>query len=160
MLKKELDKMEVEGIIRPCPETTDWVHNLITVVKKNGTLCLCLDPRNLNRYLIQNMHYTASWEDAQHSFRNGQYFSMLDAKSGYWTKRLSEGANSSQHLILCSKSTASYSCHLDSQCHLKSSASRWIGLWQAFQAHSYVQMMSKCKDPQKRGMTSIFLRWY
>lgn len=89
-LKEELDKMEAEGIIRACPETTDWVHNLVTVVKKNGTLRLCLDPRNLNKYLIRNIHYTASWEDAQHSFRNGLYFSTLDAKSGYWTKQLDE----------------------------------------------------------------------
>ena len=81
-LKKELDKMEQEGIIRACPETTEWVHNVETVVKKDGTLGLCLDPRNLNRYLIRNIHYTASWEDVQHSFRNGQYFSTLDAKSG------------------------------------------------------------------------------
>ena len=89
-LKKELDKMEQEGIIRACPETTEWVHNLVTVVKKDGTLRLCLDPRNLNKYLIRNIHYTASWEDVQHSFRNGQYFSTLDAKSGYWTKQLDE----------------------------------------------------------------------
>ena len=89
-LKKELDKMEQEGIIRACPETTEWVHNLVTIVKKNGTLHLCLDPRNLNKYLIRNVYYTASWEDAQHSFRNGQYFSTLDAKSGYWTKQLDE----------------------------------------------------------------------
>ena len=32
-LKAELDKMEKEGIIRPCPETTDWVHNLVLTVK-------------------------------------------------------------------------------------------------------------------------------
>ena len=89
-LKTELDKMEKEGIIRACPETTDWVHNLVIVVKKNGTLRLCLDPRNLNKYLIRNVHYTASWEDAQHSFKNGQYFSTLGAKSGYWTKQLDE----------------------------------------------------------------------
>lgn len=89
-LKKELDRMEQEGIIRACPETTDWVHNLVTVVKKDGTLRLCLDPRNLNKYLIRNVHYTASWEDALHSFRHGQYFSTLDAKSGYWTKKLDE----------------------------------------------------------------------
>ena len=89
-LKKELDKMEQQGIIRACPETTDWVHNLVVVVKKNGDLRLCLDPRNLNKYLIRNVHYTASWEDAQHSFKDGQFFSKLDAKSGYWTKKLAE----------------------------------------------------------------------
>ena len=60
----------------------------MVVVKKNGTLRLCLDTRNLNRYLTRNVHYTASWEDAQHSFTNGQFFSTLDAKSGYWTKQL------------------------------------------------------------------------
>ena len=73
-VKKKLDNMEREGIIRPCPETTEWVHNLVVVVKKNGTLRLCLDTRNLNRYLTRNVHYTASWEDTQHSFTNGQFF--------------------------------------------------------------------------------------
>ena len=89
-LKDELDKMEKQGIIRPYPETTDWVHNLVIVSKKNGDIRVCLDPKNLNKYLIRSVHYTASWEDAQHSFRNGQFFSTLDAKSGYWTKKLSE----------------------------------------------------------------------
>ena len=32
-LKKELDKMEQEGIVRACPETTELVHNLVAVVK-------------------------------------------------------------------------------------------------------------------------------
>ena len=89
-LKKELDKMEKEGIIRACPETTDWVHNLVIANKKNGDIRICLDPRNLNKYLIRSLHYTASWEDAQHSFTKGKYFSTLDAKSGYWTKKLSK----------------------------------------------------------------------
>ena len=89
-LKAELDKMEEQGIIRPCPETTDWVHNLVLACKKNGDLRICLDPKNLNRALIRNVHYTASWEDAQHSFVNGRIFSTLDAKSGYWTQKLSK----------------------------------------------------------------------
>ncbi len=89
-LKQQLDKMEAEGIIRPCPETTDWVHNLVLANKKSGELRICLDPKNLNKYLVRSVHYTASWEDAQHSFNKGKYFSTLDAKSGYWTKQLSK----------------------------------------------------------------------
>ena len=38
------------------------------------------------------MHYTASREDVQHSFRTGQYLSILDAKSGYLMKKLSESS--------------------------------------------------------------------
>ena len=59
-LKAELDRMEKEGIIRPCPETTDWVHNIVIVSKKNGDIRNCLDPKNLNKYLIRSVHYTAS----------------------------------------------------------------------------------------------------
>ena len=88
-LKVELDQMEREGIIRPCPETTDWVHNLVIVSKKNGDIRLCLDPKNLNKYLIRSVHHTASWEDVSASFAKGEFFSTLDAKSGYWSKKLS-----------------------------------------------------------------------
>jgi len=88
-LKAKLDEMEKKGIIRECPETTDWVHNLVLVVKKNGDLRVCLDPKNLNKFLVRNVHYTASWEDVLPTFRNGANFSTLDATSGYWTKKLS-----------------------------------------------------------------------
>ena len=80
--------MEREGIIRPCPEVTDWVHNFVIVSNKNGDIRICLDPKNLNKYLIRSVHYTASWEDARHSFKDGRYFSTLNAKSGYWTRKL------------------------------------------------------------------------
>ena len=53
-LNKQQDKMEQEGMIRVCPETTEWVHNLVTVAKKDGSLRICLGPRNLNKYLIRN----------------------------------------------------------------------------------------------------------
>ena len=44
-LKKELDKMEKEGIIN----STNLIHNLV-IVKMDGSLHLCLDPKNLNKY--------------------------------------------------------------------------------------------------------------
>ena len=88
-LRKHLDDMDQQQIIRECPETTEWVHNLVHVRKKNGSLRVCLDPRSLNKHLVRNVHYTASWEDALHSFKDGKFFSTLDAKSGYWTKKLS-----------------------------------------------------------------------
>ena len=42
--------------------------------------------KNLNRGLICNLHYAASWEDAQST--NARFFSTLDAKIGYWTQDL------------------------------------------------------------------------
>ena len=152
-LKMELDKMEQEGIIRPCTETTEWVHNIVTVIKKDGSLRLWLDPRNLNKYLIRNVDYTASWEDALHSFKNGQYFSTLDAKVATGLKNLMNRVNFSLHLTHPLRNTALCAYPLGSQRHLKSSVKKWIRFFLVSLAHFHVQMMLKCKGPQKNVPT-------
>jgi len=127
-LKQDLDKMEEQGIIRPCPEVTEWVHNLVLTVKSNGDLRICLDPKNLNKYLVRSVHYTASWEDVQHSFKNGNFFSTLDVKSGYWTKTLSR---ESQLLTASNTPFTKYrskDCHLVFQFLQKYSVKRLIAL--------------------------------
>lgn len=143
-LKEELDKIEREGIIRPCSKTTDWVHNLVVVVKKNGTLRLCLDTGNLNRYLTRNVHCTASWEDAQHSYTNGQFFSTPRGDTG--RSSLTKKARFLQRLTLHSRNTVSYVYQLGSRCPQRSFASKWIASCQAFLEHFRAQTMLKYKD--------------
>lgn len=58
-LKEQLDKMNREDIIRPYPETTELVHNLVVVTKKNVNIRVCLDLKNPNKYVIRTLHYTA-----------------------------------------------------------------------------------------------------
>ena len=48
-LKAQLDKMEQMGVIVKVNEPTDWVHALVTTVKKDGSLRVCLDTRDLNK---------------------------------------------------------------------------------------------------------------
>ena len=52
-LKTELDRMESMKVI--CKlyinEASDWVYALVLVMKLNGRLCVCLDPRTLNTVL-------------------------------------------------------------------------------------------------------------
>ena len=52
-LKEELDRMLKLGVIRKLDinEAIDWVHALVIVIKPNGKLCVCLDPRTLNSVL-------------------------------------------------------------------------------------------------------------
>ena len=49
----ELDRMLKLGVIRKLHinKTRDWVHPLVIVMKPNGKLCVCLDPRTLNSVL-------------------------------------------------------------------------------------------------------------
>ena len=46
-------KME---IIVPVQEPSDWVNNLVAVEKPNGSIRICLDPRDLNK-AIKRPHY-------------------------------------------------------------------------------------------------------
>ena len=46
-LDKELDSMLADGIIMPVDELTDWVNSLVVREKPNGSLQVCLDPRDL-----------------------------------------------------------------------------------------------------------------
>ena len=57
-LKEELDRMLKLGVIRKLDinEASDWVHTLVIVIKPNGKLCVCLDPRTLNSVLCHNIH--------------------------------------------------------------------------------------------------------
>ena len=52
-LKTELDRMESMKVIRKVDinEASDWVHTLVLVMKPNGRLRVCLDPRTLNTVL-------------------------------------------------------------------------------------------------------------
>ena len=55
-LKKELDTMEWNGVIKRIKEPTDWVNLLVLFKKPDGYLRVCLDLRDLNK-AIKREHY-------------------------------------------------------------------------------------------------------
>ena len=55
-LKQTLDQLEKGGIISKVNEPTDWVSSLVTVEKKDKSLRLCIDPKDLNNN-IKRSHY-------------------------------------------------------------------------------------------------------
>ena len=89
-IKDELDNMVSEGVIRKVTEPTDWVSSLAYSKKKSGKLRICLDPRHLNQALKRPHHKIPTIEELTHQFCGSQFFSKLDAKSGYWSVQLDE----------------------------------------------------------------------
>ncbi|CAI5681852.1 unnamed protein product [Oreochromis niloticus] len=89
-LKDKLDSMERNQIICKVTDPTDWVNALVVVEKpKTGRLRVCLDPRPLNK-AIQRPHYPLpTLEDVTTKLAGAKYFSVLDARSGYWAIKLS-----------------------------------------------------------------------
>lgn len=90
-LKEELNRMEHQGIIVKVTEPTNWVNALVVVEKPRiGYFRICLDPRDLTK-AIKRPHYPLPTLDDIISKQSGaKYFSVLDARSGYWAIMLAE----------------------------------------------------------------------
>jgi len=82
-VKAELDRMKKLGVIVKQEEPTPWVNSMVTVVKPNGKLRMCIDPRDLNK-AIQREHYPMKTiEDVISQIPEAKVFSKLDATSGF-----------------------------------------------------------------------------
>ena len=86
-LKEELNRMLKLGFIRKLDinEASDWVHALVIVIKPNGKLCVCLDPRMLNSVLRHNIHNAKRFIDIISKVKGFKYVSKIDTNSGFWT---------------------------------------------------------------------------
>ena len=52
--KAELDRLVKEGIITEVHDHTEWINSIVPVVKEDGSLRLCLDPKDLNKAIEKN----------------------------------------------------------------------------------------------------------
>ena len=62
-VKEKILAMEKNGIIVKRDEPTAWVNSMLVVEKKDGSIRLCIDPRDLNKAIMRE-HYrvTVLWQ--------------------------------------------------------------------------------------------------
>ena len=84
-VKAELDEMV---IIKKVDEPTDWVSCIVYVCKSNGKLCLCLDPKDLDKAIMHCHYKTPTMKELLHKLSGAKFFSKLDVKNGYWSVKL------------------------------------------------------------------------
>ena len=87
-VKEELQRMEHLGVIERIHEPTDWVNSMVTVVKPNGKLRICIDPRDLNKAIKREHYPMRTIEEIVARIPNAKVFSVLDASSGFWQVKL------------------------------------------------------------------------
>lgn len=92
-LKKELDRLVEAGIIAKVDRPTDWVNSFVCATKSNGSIRLCLDPKDLNAAIKRPHHFTPTLDDVLPKLNGAKYFTILDARSGYWNIRLEEDSS-------------------------------------------------------------------
>ena len=91
-VKEELDRMQKLGVITKVDEPTEWVNSMV-VVKQPGKLRICLDPTDLNKWVMREHHHLPTPEETLSKITNARYFSKLDLKSGYWQLPLEENSS-------------------------------------------------------------------
>ena len=96
-IETALQQMEDLKIITPVTIPTKWVSFITYPRKPDGTLCICLDPRDLNKAIIREHYKAPTLEEISHKLAGATVFSKLDVKDGFWSVHLDDA---SSHLTI------------------------------------------------------------
>jgi hypothetical protein len=80
-LKLQLKEMMDKGYIRP--SVSPWGAPVLFVKKKDGTLRLCIDYRQLNKVTIKNKYPLPRIDDLFDQLGGASVFSKIDLRLGY-----------------------------------------------------------------------------
>ena len=89
-MKTELENLVSTQIIAPVTEPTNWVSSVLAVPKKDGSIRVCLDPKDLNTAIKRSNYPLPTVDDVTSRLTKAKVFSAMDAKSGFWQVKLSE----------------------------------------------------------------------
>ena len=87
-LKAQLEELLSKGFIRP--STSQWAAPVLFVKKKNGSLLLCIDYRQLNRVTIRNQYPLPRIDELFDQLHGSRVYSKIDLRSGYHQLRVRE----------------------------------------------------------------------
>ena len=89
-VKQELDRLMARGAITPVQEPTEWVSNMITTIKPDGSIRLCIDPHYLNQELKRSHYPLPVIDDILPDLSRVKVFSKADLQEGFLQVGLDE----------------------------------------------------------------------
>jgi hypothetical protein len=81
-IKLEVEKLLKAGFIYPMA-LTDWVSNLVPIDKKQGTIRVCIDYRDINKACSKDNFPTPFVDQIVDDCSGSEIFSLMDGFSGY-----------------------------------------------------------------------------
>lgn len=80
-LKEQLQELLEKRFIRP--SVSPWGAPVLVVKKKDGTMRMCIDYRQLNKVTIKNKYHLPRIDDLFDQLQGARVFSKIDLRSGY-----------------------------------------------------------------------------
>ena len=87
-LKTQLQELLDKGFIRP--SVSPWDAPVLFVKKKDGTLRMCINYRQINKVTVKNKYPLPRIEALFDQLRGASVFSKIDLRSGYYQLRVKE----------------------------------------------------------------------
>ncbi|TYK11888.1 ty3-gypsy retrotransposon protein [Cucumis melo var. makuwa] len=88
-LKVQLQELLDKGFIRP--SVSPWCAPVLFVKKKDGSMRLCIDYRELNKVTVKNIYPLPRIDDLFDQLQGATVFSKIDFRSGYHQLRIKDG---------------------------------------------------------------------
>jgi hypothetical protein len=80
-LQLQLEELLKKGYIRP--SVSPWGSPVMFVKKKDGTLILCINFRQLNKVTVKNKYPLSRIDDLFDQLKDSKIFSKIDLRLGY-----------------------------------------------------------------------------
>ena len=87
---KKIKDLEEAGVLSRIDKPTDWISSQVALRKPNGSIRLCIDPKDLNKAIIRNHYPIPTLEDVLPKLTKAKCFSLLDAKDGFLQVKLAD----------------------------------------------------------------------
>nr|GEV86098.1 putative reverse transcriptase domain-containing protein [Tanacetum cinerariifolium] len=87
-LSRQLQELQNKGFIRP--SYSSWGAPVLFVKKKDGSLRMCIDYRELNKLTIKNRYPLPRMDYLFDQLQGSHYFSKIDLRPGYHQLRMHE----------------------------------------------------------------------
>lgn len=88
--KNYLCELEKLDIIEKVQGSTEWLNSFVIVKKVDGSLRICLDPKDLNSVIKRQTFKLPTIDEIAVNLKGSRYYTILDATSGFWNIPLDE----------------------------------------------------------------------
>lgn len=75
-VKQKIIGLEHKEIVQHVDEPAEWVHNLVVAEKPDGTVRLCLDPKELNKVLLDEFFMIPTLDELAEKIQGAAYYTV------------------------------------------------------------------------------------